>query len=106
VPAAASTKSRVVPADPEDTEDLKERIRLADKKAIAGCAAPAPENPAANSVRVKNPNAPPRQPKTVEPNVFVSPRAPDDPGLESDPNARATDTGFEFKASSARVAKA
>jgi HemY protein len=101
---AATTKSRIVPADPEDA-DLKEHTRLAAQR--AGSAAPAAENQAAaNTVRAKKPAASPRQPKTVEPNIFVSPRAPDDPGLESDPNSRAADAGFEFEGSRSRVAKA
>ncbi|HEY7084150.1 MAG TPA: heme biosynthesis HemY N-terminal domain-containing protein [Hyphomicrobiaceae bacterium] len=109
VPAAsaATTKPRVVPAEPEDADDLKEHTRLAAQRAMAGSAAPTPENPAAaNTLRAKKPAASPRQPKTVEPNIFVSPRAPDDPGLESDPNSRAAEAGLELEGSRSRVAKA
>src|SRR5215831_12116138 len=51
---ATATRSRVAPTDPEDADDLKERIRLAVQRAIAAsvAAAPTPENSAAgNSVR-------------------------------------------------------
>jgi HemY protein len=103
---ATPTKSRLVPVDPEDADDLKERIRLAAQRAIAASAAPAPENSAAaNNVRAKTPAAPPRQPKSVEPKIFVSPPAPDDPGLESNPKSRAADADFELESSRSRVAK-
>jgi HemY protein len=144
---ATAIRSRVAPTDPEDADDLKERIRLAAQRAIAASAAAAttPENSAAaNSVRAAKPGAPPRQPptierqtiepkaiepktiepktiepmterkvterkvtepKTVEPKIFVSPRAPDDPGLEPDPKSRAADAGFELESSRSRVAK-
>src|SRR5262249_7464235 len=49
------------------------------------------------------------EPKTVEPQtepkIFVSPRAPDDPGLEPDPKSRAADAGFALESSRSRVAK-
>jgi HemY protein len=108
VAAATTTKSRVVPVEPLDADDLKERIRLAAQRPIAASAAPAPapERPAAaNSVRATKPGTP-RPPKTVEPKIFVSPRAPDDPGLEVDPKSRAADPGIELESSRARVAKA
>jgi len=107
--AATTTKSRVVPAEPQDADDPKERIRLAAQRAIAAstAATPAPERPAAaNSLRATKPGTPPHPPKTVEPKIFVSPRAPDDPGLELDPKSRATDPGFELASSRSPVAKA
>jgi HemY protein len=107
--AATATKDRVVPIDPEDADDSQDRTRLAAQRAIAASAAvmPTPQKPAAaNSVRAKKPGAPPFQPKTAEPNIFVSPRAPDDPGLESDPKSRAADAGFELESSRPRNAKA
>src|SRR5262249_51911058 len=144
---ATATRSRVAPTDPEDADDLKERIRLAAQRAIAAsvAAAPTPENSAAaNSARAAKPGALPRQPHTIEPKtiepkvtepktvepqtvepktvepktvepktvepktepkIFVSPRAPDDPGLEPDPKSRAADAGFALESSRSRVAK-
>jgi len=107
--AATTTKSRVVPAEPQDADDPKERIRLAAQRAIAAstAATPAPERPAAaNSLRATKPGTPPHPPKTVEPKIFVSPRAPDDPGLELDPKSRAADAGLELASSRSPVAKA
>jgi HemY protein len=115
---ATPTKSRLVPVDPEDADDLNERIRLAAQRAIAASAAPAPppeNSAAANSARAKIPAAPPRQPKSVEPKsgelksgepkIFVSPRAPDDPGLDPDAKSRAADADFELELSRSRAAK-
>ncbi|MBO0741941.1 MAG: heme biosynthesis protein HemY, partial [Hyphomicrobiaceae bacterium] len=85
---AAAARATNAPTHPEDA-DLKERIRPAAQRAIAASTAPtpAPQVPAAaNSTRAKKPGAPPRQPQTVEPKIFVSPRAPDDPGAD-DPGA-------------------
>src|SRR5262249_52990417 len=125
--------SRVAPTDPDGADDLKERIRLAAQRAIAASAAAAPtpgNSAAANSIRATKPGALPRQPhtiepktvepksvepksvepksvepKSVEPKIFVSPPAPDDPGLEPDPKSRAADAGFELESSRSRVAK-
>jgi HemY protein len=110
-PAASATaaKSPVVPANLEGEDDLGERIRLAAQRAIAASAARAPsaeDTAAANSVRAKKPDAPPRRHKTVDPKIFVSPRAPDDPGLEAEPLSRAADAGLELESSHSSSAKA
>src|SRR5215471_157610 len=66
---ATATRSRAAPTDPEDADDLNERIRLAVQRAIAAsaAAAPTPENSAAaNGVRAAKPGALPRQPQTIE----------------------------------------
>jgi hypothetical protein len=82
-------------------EDLKERIRLAAQRAVAASSAadPAPPKPVVSKTatpKTAAPNSmiakiagtkktqasPPRARKTVEPKIFVPPRAPDDPGPE------------------------
>jgi HemY protein len=110
-PAASATaaKSPVLPANLEGEDDLGERIRLAAQRAIAASAARAPsaeDTATANSVRAKKPDAPPRWHKTVEPKIFMSPRAPDDPGLEAEPLSRAADAGLELESSRSSSAKA
>jgi hypothetical protein len=85
----------------QDEDDLRERIRLAAQRAVAASsiskpaavvpAAPKPaiQKPsalkpvAAKPATVRRSDAPPTRPrKTEEPQIFVPPRAPDDPGPE------------------------
>jgi hypothetical protein len=105
--SATATKNRLAQATPEGEDELKERIRLAAQRAIAASAAGAltEHSSAANSVRAKKPDAP-RQHTTVEPKIFVSPRPPDDPGLEGEPQSRAADADFELEAPRPSSAKA
>ena len=121
-------------ADADDLKE-RIRLAAQRAIAASPAPAPTPENAAAaNSVRAIKPTAPPQprtvglktigpktvgpktvepkmaepktvEPKTVEPKIFVSPRAPDDPGLEPDPKSRAADAGLELEASRSRVAK-
>jgi len=87
-PARASASS----GDGQE-DDLRERIRLAAQRAIAAselpeaATAPKPATqkpPAPKPTVAKRPEAPPVRPrKSGEPKIFVAPRAPDDPGLES-----------------------
>ena len=91
-----------------EEDDLRERIRLAAQRAIAASdlpeAAPAPKpatqkppapRPAApKPAPAKSSAAPPARPrKSGEPKIFVAPRAPDDPGLESMEEDNALDLG-------------
>jgi hypothetical protein len=89
--SAAASKDRLPQAETPDESDMKERIRLAAQRAIAASSAPeiaapktAPPKPTApKAAVVKRAQAsPPRARKTVEPKIFVPPRAPDDPGPE------------------------
>jgi hypothetical protein len=86
----AST-NRSPPAEAVDEDELRERIRLAAQRAIASSSAPAtvtvkptftksPAPKPAAVARTQAPAPPPRVRKTVEPKIFVPPRAPDDPG--------------------------
>jgi len=78
---ARKGKDLIAPAK----DALGEPIKLAAHPAIAASAArwAAPGNSAARAV-ASRPQAPARQRTAVDPRIFVSPRAPDDPGLEAE----------------------
>ena len=89
----AAVADRPPHAETPDEDDLRERIRLAAQRAIAASSVPeiattktaAPKTMPPKTVVVKKtqvPALPPRPRKTVEPKIFVPPRAPDDPGPE------------------------
>jgi HemY protein len=107
--SASAAMSRVAPTHPAGEDELGERIRLAAPRAITAPDArvPPPDGTAAaNSLRAKKSEPPPRQHKTDAPNIFVSPRAPDDPGLDVEPPSRATDADLKLEASRSSRAKA
>jgi HemY protein len=86
--------------DAQDSDDLKERIRLAAQRAVAAsgtaeaaAAKPGVEKPPGAK---KAPAPAPRPRKTVEPKIFIAPRAPDDPGPEPGPAPRDSGDAAEF----------
>jgi HemY protein len=82
--ATAPRADRSPPAEAPAEDDLRERIRLAAQRAIADVSVP--ETPVVKTAAPKvaparKTQAPlPRPRKVVEPKIFVTPRAPDDPG--------------------------
>ena len=88
---AAASADRLPQAETPDEADLKERIRLAAQRAVAASSASATAAPKAAAPKTlppktatvkRTPAPPPRSRKPVEPQIFVPPRAPDDPGPE------------------------
>jgi HemY protein len=93
-PVAARTASDHAAGNSSDAndDDLRERIRLAAQRAVAASetvAAPNPQptkgtQPQAAQKPDRAPVAERQRPRrTTEPNIFVPPRAPDDPGPEA-----------------------
>jgi HemY protein len=99
--ASASEPTDRAPADGLAKEDdLGERIRVAAQRAIAASAAQmAAADPRTGDGAVGKKRQTPRQPNTIEPKIFVSPRAPDDPGLEREPQPHAAHAGAELEQS-------
>jgi HemY protein len=89
---AAASVDRLPKTETPDEADLKERIRLAAQRAVAASSASATLAPKAAAFKAPPPKAagvkrtsappPPRSRKPAEPQIFVPPRAPDDPGPE------------------------
>jgi len=95
------------PADVEDGNALGQRVGRAAQSANAASAALVgpPENATVAKGIAPKPQASPRRHTTVEPKIFVSPRAPDDPGLEAEPGSHGADGG-ELESSRPGSAKA
>jgi HemY protein len=93
--SATELKDCLAPTtEAEGERQLSERVGRAVPRAIAAPAAGAgsPANATgAKGVVANRPQASPRRHTTVEPMIFVSPRAPDDPGLETEPGAHGVD---------------
>jgi HemY protein len=110
-PVAASaqsgpTASASEPTDPAPAngaakeDDLGERIRVAAQRAIAASVAQvAAADTRTGDGAVGKKRQTPRQPNTIEPKIFVSPRPPDDPGLECEPQPHAAHAGPELEPS-------
>jgi HemY protein len=88
---AAASADRLPQAETPGEADLKERIRLAAQRAVAASSASATAAPKTAAPKTTVPKtaavrrtqaSPPRSRKSVEPQIFVPPRAPDDPGPE------------------------
>jgi len=109
-PTATATepKDGAAHAEAEGERQLSERLgRAAAAIAASAAGAGLPGNATGTKDVVANrPQALPRRHTTVEPKIFVSPRAPDDPGLETEPGSRGVDGGLELQSSRPGGAKA